>query len=147
MKEAASGHPQLTRIEMCQQALGQISLLLNYMSTPSASHITNLCAPSQRVGLKEMASRVSVDQGEFQAFLAENKRLMEKYRDLLDKLAQLTRLNQDLDHRLKTAEDKLREYETAFAADVTQSDELLRSARENMERLFDETRKVLGSGV
>jgi predicted nucleic acid-binding Zn-ribbon protein len=79
--------------------------------------------------------------------LAENKRLMEKYRDLLDKLAQLTRLNQDLDHRLKTAEDKLREYETAFAADVTHSDELLRSARENMERLFDETRKVLGSGV
>lgn len=98
-------------------------------------------------GLEKMTSRVSVDQGEFQAFLAENKRLMEKYRDLLDKLAQFTRLNQDLDSRVRAAEEKLREYETAFTTDVTRSDDLLRSARESMERLFEETRKVLGEGV
>lgn len=90
-----------------------------------------------------MPARVSIDQTEFQAFIAENSKLMEKYRELLDRLTELTHLNQDLNRTLKAAQEKLKEYESLFAADVTQSDQVLRKARESMERLFEETKRVL----
>lgn len=90
-----------------------------------------------------MPARVSIDQTEFQAFIAENSKLMEKYRELLDRLTELTHLNQDLNRNMKAAEEKLKEYESLFAADVTQSDQVLRKARESMERLFEETKRVL----
>ncbi len=90
-----------------------------------------------------MPARVSIDQTEFQAFIAENSKLMEKYRELLDRLTELTHLNQDLNRNMKAAQEKLKEYESLFAADVTQSDQVLRKARESMERLFEETKRVL----
>lgn len=92
-----------------------------------------------------MPARVSIDQTEFQAFIAENSKLMEKYRELLDKLTELTHLNQDLNRNMKAAQEKLKEYESLFAADVTQSDQVLRKARESMERLFEETKRVLSA--
>lgn len=50
-----------------------------------------------------MPDRVSVGRQEFQAFLAENQELVERYQKLLDKLGSLRKLNMDLEEKLRLA--------------------------------------------
>ena len=54
-----------------------------------------------------MQDRFSIDREEFQDFLAENKRLVERYKKLLDELGRLRNLNEDLEEKLRLAEKKI----------------------------------------
>lgn len=54
-----------------------------------------------------MQDRFSIDREEFQDFLAENKRLVERYKKLLDELDRLRNLNEDLEEKLRLAEKKI----------------------------------------
>lgn len=96
---------------------------------------------------RSLASRVSIDQDEFQAFLAENKKLMDRYEELLDKLAQVSKLNEELEGKLKTTQQKLREYETMLTRTTTETDQTLRSAREKMSQLLEQSQRVLGQSA
>ncbi len=54
-----------------------------------------------------MPDRVSIDREEFQGFLSENKRLVERYQKLLDELDRLRDLNEDLERKLRLAEKRI----------------------------------------
>jgi len=54
-------------------------------------------------GRARVPDRVSVGRQEFQAFLAENQELVERYQKLLDKLGSLRKLNMDLEEKLRLA--------------------------------------------
>ncbi len=88
-----------------------------------------------------MSDRVSVDRREFQAFLSENKELVERYQGLLDKLGTLRKLNKDLEDRLRLAEQKLGSLEQKAGVSIEQADDVLRKARATMARLMEETER------
>lgn len=88
-----------------------------------------------------MSDRVSVDRREFQAFLAENKELVDRYQGLLDKLGTLRKLNKDLEDRLRLAEQKLGSLEQKAGVSIEQADDVLRKARATMARLMEETER------
>lgn len=73
-----------------------------------------------------MSDRVSVDRKEFQAFLAENQELVERYQKLLDKLGSLRNLNKDLEEKLRLAEQKISALERKSGVEGQQGDETLR---------------------
>jgi len=82
-----------------------------------------------------------VDRREFQAFLAENKELVDRYQGLLDKLGTLRKLNKDLEDRLRLAEQKLGSLEQKAGVSIEQADDVLRKARATMARLMEETER------
>jgi len=88
-----------------------------------------------------VSDRVSVDRREFQAFLAENKELVDRYQGLLDKLGTLRKLNKDLEDRLRLAEQKLGSLEQKAGVSIEQADDVLRKARATMARLMEETER------
>jgi cell division septum initiation protein DivIVA len=90
-----------------------------------------------------MADRVSVDRKEFQAFLADNTELVERYQKLLEKLAGLHKLNKDLEEKLRFAEQKLDTLEQKIGVDAQQADEILRKARGTIARMIEETERRL----
>jgi predicted nucleic acid-binding Zn-ribbon protein len=92
---------------------------------------------------RDMADRVSVDRKEFQAFLADNTELIERYQRLLEKLAGLHKLNKDLEEKLRFAEQKLDALEQKIGVDAQQADEILRKARGTIARLIEETERRL----
>ncbi len=90
-----------------------------------------------------MPNRVSVDRQEFQAFLAENQELVERYQKVLDKLGSLRMLNTELEEKLRRAEQRLGLLEQKAGVAVEQGDEILRKARATMARLMEETERHL----
>ncbi len=90
-----------------------------------------------------MSARISVDRQEFQAFLAQNQELLERYQKLVNQLDGLRKLNKDLDEKLRQAEQKLDQIENKVGVDVQQADETLRKARDAMARLIQETDRRL----
>jgi cell division septum initiation protein DivIVA len=79
--------------------------------------------------------RVSVNRREFEAFIEENQQLVERYEKMVEKVAELTKLKEDLEEKLKALEKSSsieREPETEEA------DEILRRKRAVIERLIRE---------
>lgn len=90
-----------------------------------------------------MSDRISVNRKEFQAFLAENSELLERYRQLLEKLGGLRKLNKDLEEKLHFADQKLNVLEQKIGVDAEQADEILRKARGAMAVLLEEAERRL----
>jgi predicted nuclease with TOPRIM domain len=87
-----------------------------------------------------MPDRVSIDRKEFQAFVAENRELVQRYQKLLDyqklleKLDDLRNLNKDLEEKLRRAEQKISSLEQRAGLEVQEGDGALRKARDKFEQ-------------
>ena len=90
-----------------------------------------------------MSDRVSVDSREFQAFLADNSELVERYKKLLDTLSSLRKMNKDLEEKLHSAEQRLNLLEKKTVVETEQADEILRKARAAIARMMEETERRL----
>jgi predicted nucleic acid-binding Zn-ribbon protein len=90
-----------------------------------------------------MSDRVSVDRKEFQAFVAENKELVKRYQELLDKLNSLREINKDLQEKLDLADRRLDSLEKKVGVEVQAGDDRIRKARSTMARLEKETERRL----
>jgi predicted nucleic acid-binding Zn-ribbon protein len=90
-----------------------------------------------------MSERVSVNSQEFQAFLAENKQLVERYGRLLDRVTELNKANKELGAKLRLTQEKLNMLEQRMGADIQQADETLREARTTIARLLEEADRRL----
>jgi predicted nucleic acid-binding Zn-ribbon protein len=90
-----------------------------------------------------MSDRVSIDRKEFQAFVAENQELVNRYQELLDKLNSLREINKDLQEKLDLAERRLDSLEKKVGVEVQAGDDRLRKARSTMARLEKETERQL----
>lgn len=75
--------------------------------------------------------------------MSENQQLVDRYEKLLDKLSSLTKLNKDLEEKLRLAQEKITLVEQKIGVDVQHSDEILRKARATMARLMEETDRRL----
>lgn len=89
----------------------------------------------------EMPDRVSIDRKEFQAFVAENQELVQRYQKLLEKVDSIRNLNKDLEEKLRLAEQKISSLEQKAAAEVQEGDGALRKARDTMAWLIKETER------
>jgi len=67
--------------------------------------------------------------------------LVERYQKLLDNLGGLRKLNNNLEEKLRLAEEKLNLLEQRIGGDVQQADEVLRKARATMAKLIEETER------
>lgn len=90
-----------------------------------------------------MSERVSVNFQEFQAFLAENHQLVERYGKLLDRVTELNKANKELGAKLRLTEEKLNMLEQRMGADIQQADGTLREARATITRLLEEADRRL----
>lgn len=90
-----------------------------------------------------MVDRVSIDRKEFQAFVAENQELVQRYQKQLEQLGSLRSLNKDLEEKLRLAEQKISSLEQKAAVEVQEGDGTLRKARDTMARLMKETERQL----
>jgi len=86
--------------------------------------------------MSEKASdRVSVDRKEFEAFIEENQQLVERYEKMVEKVAELTKLKEDLEGKLKALE---KSNANEREAGTVEADEILRRKRAVVERLIRE---------
>lgn len=84
------------------------------------------------------SDRVTINQSEFEAFIAENQQLVERCERLLKKVDEFSKLNKDLEGQLRDAQQKLGAFENRLSMDVRQGDEILRKARATMTRLIED---------
>ena len=84
------------------------------------------------------SDRVTINQSEFEAFIAENQQLVERCEKLLKKVDEVSKLNKDLEGQLRDAQQKLGGFENRLSMDVRQGDEILRKARATMTRLIED---------
>ncbi len=91
----------------------------------------------------QQPSRVSIDRQEFEAFLAENRELVERFESLLKKIDSLEKLNKSLEESMRSAEGRVNLPEQRANVDLQQADETLRNSRAIMARLLEETDKRL----
>jgi len=81
--------------------------------------------------------RISVNRHEFEAFMSENRELIERYQRLLDEVKVLTQHSKELEERLRVFEQK----ESAPSVEV---EGILAEARNTMKQLTQEAdRRVL----
>lgn len=90
-----------------------------------------------------MSDPVSVDRKELQALLADNKELVERFQELLGKMSSLRKANEELQEKLRLAEQKLSALEARVGAETQQADEGLRKARSAMAKLMEEAERRL----
>ena len=87
-----------------------------------------------------MSERITVDRKEFESFLSENQKLLERYQQLMNTIDRLEKDNNGLRDELETSRAKLRALESNLAG-MRQSDDALKKARGNIVRLIEETDK------
>ena len=84
--------------------------------------------------MSEKASdRVSVNRQEFEAFIEENQQLVERYEKIVEKVAELTKLKEDLEGKIKAVEKP-----SSAERETEEADEILRKKRVVIERLIRE---------
>jgi predicted nucleic acid-binding Zn-ribbon protein len=88
-----------------------------------------------------MSDRIAVDRKEFEDFLAENQKLLERSQALMGKVDQLESENRQLRDELQATKAKLGAMESKMATGTREGDESLRKARETMSRLAKEAEK------
>ena len=84
---------------------------------------------------EKTSARISVDRQEFQAFIDENQQLVERYEKIVEKVTELTKLNEALKEKLNAAE---KASSTEREPKTEEADELLRRKRATIERLIRE---------
>jgi len=87
-----------------------------------------------------MSERITVDRKEFENFLSENQKLLERYQQLMNTIDRLEKENKQLRDELEASRAKLRALESNLA-ETRQSDDALKRARSNIARLIEETDK------
>jgi len=87
-----------------------------------------------------MSDRVTVERKEFESFLAENQKLIERSQALMSTIDKLEKDNKQLRDELQVSMARLRALESNMA-DMRQSDDVLKKARNNIARLIEETDK------
>jgi predicted nucleic acid-binding Zn-ribbon protein len=87
-----------------------------------------------------MSDRVTVERKEFESFLAENQKLIERSQALMNTIDRLEKENKQMRDELEASRERLRTLESSMAA-MRQSDDALKKARNNIARLIEETDK------
>jgi cell division septum initiation protein DivIVA len=91
-----------------------------------------------------LSERITLNQKEFEAFLAENQTLLERSEKLLQTIAALERTNNQLRQELLAAKESLKTLRVDPDGENRQADEGLRRARERTSsvlHLLDEAGK------
>jgi len=91
------------------------------------------------VGLA-MSDRVTVERKEFESFLAENQKLIDRSQALMNTVDRLEKDNKQLRDELEVTRARLRALESNMA-DAHESDDVLKKARKDLARLIEETDK------
>jgi predicted nucleic acid-binding Zn-ribbon protein len=87
-----------------------------------------------------MSDRVTVERKEFESFLAENQKLIDRSQALMSTIDRLEKDNKQLRDELEVARTRLRTLESNMAV-ARESDDALKKARKEIARLIDETDK------
>jgi len=87
-----------------------------------------------------MSDRVTVERKDFEGFLSENQKLLDRSQALMNKIDQLENENRQLRDELQAAKTRLASVESDIANNTRQV-ESLRNARETMSRLTKEAEK------
>ena len=87
-----------------------------------------------------MSERVTIERKEFESFLAENQKLIDRSQALMSTVDRLEKENKQLRDELEVSRAKLRTLESNVAA-MQQSDDALRKAKNEIARLIEETDK------
>ena len=85
-----------------------------------------------------MSDRVTVERKEFESFLTQ--RLIDRSQELMNTVDKLEKENKQLRDELESLRMRLRALESGMA-DVGQSDDALKKARNSIARLIEETDK------
>jgi len=88
-----------------------------------------------------MPDRIPLDKAEFEAFLAENRALVERSLKLLERIDALEKLNKELEEELKRTKERLSSVEGELNAGQRQASQSLHEARDTIARLLKETEK------
>jgi predicted nucleic acid-binding Zn-ribbon protein len=88
-----------------------------------------------------MSDKVTVERKDFEGFMAENQKLLDRSQVLMNRIEQLENENKQLRDELQAAKTTLGAMESNMARSARQGDELLRKAREAMSRLGQEADK------
>jgi len=103
---------------------------------PYGSYATNAL-----LALSRMSDRVTVERKDFEGFLAENQKLLDRSQSLLTRIDQLESENKQLRDELQATRARLESIESDMADNARQADEALRKARETMTRVAREADK------
>jgi len=87
-----------------------------------------------------MSDRVTVERKEFESFLAENQKLIDRSQALMGTIDRLEKENKQLREELEVSRARLRAFESNMAG-MRQSDDALKKARNEIARLIEETDK------
>jgi len=87
-----------------------------------------------------MSDRVTVERKEFEGFLAENQKLIDRSQTLVSTIDRLEKENKQLRDELEASRTRLRALESSMA-EARQADDALKKARNNIARLIEETDK------
>ena len=87
-----------------------------------------------------MSERVTIERKEFESFLAENQKLIDRSQALVGTIDRLEKDNKQLRDELEMSKARLRSLETDVA-DMRQSDDVLKKARSNIARMIEEADK------
>ena len=87
-----------------------------------------------------MSDRVTVERKEFEGFLAENQKLIDRSQALMSTIDRLEKNNKQLRDELEASRARLRTLESNIT-DMRQSDDALKKARANVTRLIEEADK------
>jgi len=87
-----------------------------------------------------MSDRVTVERKEFESFLAENQKLIDRSQALMGTIDRLEKENKQLREELEVSRARLRALESNMAG-MRQSDDALKKARNEIARLIEETDK------
>jgi predicted nucleic acid-binding Zn-ribbon protein len=84
-----------------------------------------------------MSERVTVERKEFESFLAENQKLIDRSQALMTTIDRLEKENNQLRDELEATRAKLQ----AFESNTRQSDDSLKKAKNEISRLIEEVDK------
>jgi len=87
-----------------------------------------------------MSDRVTVERKEFESFLAENQKLIDRSQALMGTIDRLEKDNKQLRQELEASRARLKALESDMAA-MRQSDDALRKASAVIARLIEEADK------
>ena len=89
-----------------------------------------------------MSDRVSLERKEFESFLAENQKLIDRSQALIGTIDRLENDNKELRAEVEASRARVRALETNMA-NMRQSDDVLKKATGNVARLIEEADRRL----
>ena len=89
-----------------------------------------------------MSDRVSLERKEFESFLAENQKLIDRSQALIGTIDRLEKDNKELRAEVEASRARVRTLETNMA-NMRQSDDVLKKTTGNIARLIEEADRRL----